>query len=244
GMEQIGWNGESKPLPMYSRKFTEKPSLPQISEGDEVEQARAQGVDLHSGVRTVETGGEYDVDGVLLKRPFKIVRIGPIRLFVRDLDSSEAFYTRQMGFAKTEEVTWEGQRCIFLRGNTEHHSLALYPVHLREALGLRPDTSCLSFGLQLGSYRQLREAVVFLRQKGCTVRELPSELFPGMGHSAFVFDPDGHAVQLYAYMEQIGWDGRPRPAHLRPRIEPGVWPETLPALADCYGGEAFLGPLG
>ena len=87
-------------------------------------------------------------------------------------------------------------------------------------------------------------AVTFLRENGCTVKELPPELFPGMGHSAFAFDPDGHAVQLYAYMEQVGWDGRPRPANLRPEIKLGEWPDTVPALPDSYGGEPFLGPWG
>jgi len=122
--------------------------------------------------------------------------------------------------------------------------MALYPAALRDQLGLREDTLCLSFGLQVANYRQLRDAVTFLREKGCTIKELPQELFPGLGHSTLVLDPDGHAVQLYAYMEQVGWDGQPRPAHLRPAITPGAWPDAVPALSDSYGGEVYLGPWG
>ncbi len=244
GMEQIGWNGESKPTPMYSRRFREPPTLPQMAEGDEIEQALAENVDVHSGYRAVERGGSYEVDGVLLRRPFKIVRIGPVRLFVKDMASAEAFYRETLGFAKSEEITWQGHRCVFLRANTEHHSLALYPVALRGELGLRADSSCMSFGVQLGTYRQLRDAVTFFREHDCRIRELPPELFPGMGHSAFVFDPDGHAVQLYAYMEQIGWDGTPRPPQLRPQIKQGEWPEVLAGQPDSYSGEVFLGPWG
>jgi catechol 2,3-dioxygenase-like lactoylglutathione lyase family enzyme len=244
GIEQIGWMGYSKPKPMYKRGFREAPKLPQISELQEVEDARAEGVDLTSGYRYVDQPGTYDVDGILLPRPFKIVRIGPVRLFTTDLAASEAFYQDIMGFTKTEEVTYRSHRCVFLRCNTEHHSMALYPVELRDELGLREDSLCMSFGLQLANYRQLRDAVGFLRDKGCTVKELPPELFPGLGHSAFAFDPDGHAVQLYAYMEQIGWDGQPRPASLRPRITMGDWPEAVPALPDSYGGEPYLGPWG
>ncbi|HLY67319.1 MAG TPA: VOC family protein, partial [Chloroflexota bacterium] len=211
GIEQIGWMGCSKPTAMYDRGFQAAPELPQISEEQEVEDARATGVDITSGYRYVDGPGTYDVDGILLPRPFKVVRIGPVRLFATDMAASEAFYQDMMGFVKTEEVSYEGQRCVFLRCNTEHHSMALYPVELRQTLGMREDTLCMSFGLQLANYRQLRDAMTFLREKGCTVRELPPELFPGMGHSAFALDPDGHAVQLYAYMEQIGWDGQPRP---------------------------------
>jgi len=244
GIEQIGWDGHSKPQSMYYRRFSEEPVLPQMSEADEIEQARENGIDVNSGFRYLERGGDYEVDGVLLARPFKITKIGPVRLFVKDLAASEAFYLNDMGFAKTEETTYKGQRCVFLRTNTEHHSLALYPVALRSELGLREDTSCMSFGVQLATYRQLRDAVRFLRDKGCTVRELDPALFAGMGHQAFAFDPDGHAIQLYHYMEQVGWDGRPRPAHLRHEIRQGAWPESVSAEPDSFGGEVFLGPWG
>ncbi len=244
GIEQIGWMGYSKPKPMYKRGFHEAPPLPQVSEEQEVQDALAEGIDLTSGYRYVDKPGTYNVDGILLARPFKVVRIGPVRLFATNVKASEEFYTDIMGFVKTEEVTYQGHRCVFLRCNTEHHSMALYPVDLRESLGLREDTLCMSFGLQLANYRQLRDAVGFLKEKGCTVRELPAELFPGIGYSALALDPDGHAVQLYAYMEQIGWDGRPRPASERPKITPGEWPEMVPAMPDSYGGEPYLGPWG
>ena len=31
-----------------------------------------------------------------------------------------------MGLRVTEEISWQGQRAMFLRANTEHHSIALY----------------------------------------------------------------------------------------------------------------------
>ena len=43
GIEQIGWNGHSKPKAMYDRGFDKPPELPQISEFEEVQQARAKG---------------------------------------------------------------------------------------------------------------------------------------------------------------------------------------------------------
>ena len=245
GMEQIGWQGHSKPKPMYSRGFHETPTLPQKSEYAEVEDALGAGVDVLAGYRNREELPEiYDVDGILLARPFKIVRHGPVRLFVRDLDGVSAFYTDIMGMRLTEEVRYRGHTCRFFRVNDEHHSVALYPVALRAELGLDPNNTTLSFGLQVGNYRQLRNAVAFLKERGQTVMELPPELFPGIDYSAFVLDPDGYPMQLYWYMERVGWDGRPRPASRRRKIEPGVWPETLDAQPDVYEGEAFLGPWG
>lgn len=245
GIEQIGWDGRSKPREMHRRGFHEAPSLPQINEHQEVDDAVRDDIDVASGYRPeVKQESTYDVGGILLPRPFKVTRIGPVRLWTDDVDASTAYYRDRMGLAVTEEVTWNGHRCVFLRANTEHHSMALYPKALRAELGLKPDTSLMAFGMQLGDYSQLRDAVSFLTSRGVEVKRLPPELFPGIDYSAFAIDPDGHAIQLYYYMEQVGWDGRPRPAELRPRIDNDNWPESVESMGDTYAGEAFMGPLG
>ena len=245
GIEQIGWNGHSKPRAMYDREFHEKPELPQISEFDEVQQALKRGVDITSGHRHVDSlPATYDVDGVLLPRPFKIVRLGPVELFVEDLAAAEKFYRDTLGFTLTEEVEWRGHRCLYLRANTEHHSLALYPLAMREPLGLSAHSTCMSLGLQLANYRQLRDAVSFFRKHGARFADVPPELYPGIDYAAHVRDPDGHCLKLYYYMEQVGWDGKPRPRELRRRVSNGEWPETVEPMSDTYEGEPYLGPWG
>src|SRR5580704_17690038 len=182
GIEQVGWNQRSKPRDMYYRGFREKPELPQMSEAAEIVEAQAKGIDIFSGHRRDAPKGEtYDVEGVLLARPFKITKIGPVSLFVDEL----------------------------------------------------------------GSYAQLRAAVEFLKGRGCTLIDtIPPELYPGIDYSAFALDPDGHCIQLYYYMEQIGWDGRVRPAAERRRVNGGQWPERLEPLSDTYVDQVFQGPLG
>jgi catechol 2,3-dioxygenase-like lactoylglutathione lyase family enzyme len=246
GIEQVGWNQRSKPRDMYYRGFREKPELPQMSEAAEIVEAQAKGIDIFSGHRPDAPQGEtYDVEGVLLARPFKITKIGPVSLFVDDVDRAEAFYSQRLGFTKSEEAEYRGARCVFLRCGGEHHSLALFPKELRGSLGLRPDTTCMSFGVELGSYAQLRAAVQFLKERGCTlIDRIPPELYPGIDYSAFALDPDGHCIQLYYYMEQIGWDGRVRPAAERRRVNGGEWPERLEPLSDTYVDQVFQGPLG
>jgi catechol 2,3-dioxygenase-like lactoylglutathione lyase family enzyme len=246
GIEQIGWNGHSKPRAMYDRGFDKPPELPQIAEFDEVEQARARGVDIISGYRHVEKlPASYDVDGVLLPRPFKIVRLGPVYLFAEDLEAALKFYRDTMGFTLTEEVLWQSHRCLFLRCNTEHHSLALFPLAARDALGLSAHSKCAAFGLQLANYRQLKNAIKFLREHGIDVAEaIPPELHPGIEYSATVRDPDGHTLQLYCAMEQIGWDGKAKPQELRKTRRLSDWPETLDQGSNAYLGEPFLGPWG
>jgi catechol 2,3-dioxygenase-like lactoylglutathione lyase family enzyme len=245
GIEQIGWNLKAKPPGVRKRGFHEKPDLPQMSEYQELEMFKAEGMDLDSGFRNVEKlPFKYDVGGVMLPRPFKVIKIGPVRLFVHDIDKCLQFYTGTMGLRVTEEVMYEGHRCVFLRCNTEHHSLALYPIALRAKLGLSPHTTCMSFGNQVGDYQQLRNAVDFLKANGVTIKYLPPELFPGIDYSAFAVDPDGHTVQLYYYMEQLGWDGKARPRSERRKIDNAKWPETVEQMADTFDGETLLGPLG
>ena len=246
GIEQVGWDGLSKPQSMYYRGFREPPSLPQVNEFDEVQEALAKGIDVHSGYRHVDTmPAKYDVDGIMLPRPFKITRIGPVGLFVNDLEAAEAFYRDRLGFVFTEATEVMGERCVFLRTNTEHHSVALYPMALRSKLGFSGHSTSAGFGVQLANYRQLRDATAFLRENGVRVdTDPPAGLHPGVDYVAHAFDPDGHCVLLYYYMEQLGWDGRPRPRSARRSAANGDWPETLEPLSDTYNGEPYLGPWG
>jgi catechol 2,3-dioxygenase-like lactoylglutathione lyase family enzyme len=246
GIEQIGWNGHSKPRAMYDRGFDEPPELPQISEFEEVQQARAKGIDTTSGYRHVdELPATYDVDGILLSRPFKIVRLGPVSLFVDDPEESITFYRDKLGFTLTEEAVWQGHRGVFMRCNTEHHSVALFPIALREELGFSTHTKAAALGLQLANFRQLKDAVTFLQERGCKVRDdVPPELYSGIDYAAHVLDPDGHCIQLYCAMEQIGWDGKPKPKELRKPLKMSDWPERLDGDGNVYLGEPFLGPWG
>jgi hypothetical protein len=150
-----------------------------------------------------------------------------------------------LGFTLTEEVRVHGQSCLFLRCNTEHHSVALFPLKLRESLGLSAHSKCAAFGLQLANYGQLKDAVRFFRDNGIQVTEsIPAELHPGIEYSATVRDPDGHTIQLYYAMEQLGWEGKPRPKEMRRAYKLSDWPETLDNDPNAYLGEPFLGPWG
>jgi hypothetical protein len=93
--------------------------------------------------------------------------------------------------------------------------------------------------------------LAFLTSHGIKfVDSIPPELYPGIDYSAIALDPDGHCIQLYYYMEQIGWDGKPRPASQRRQVSaevatnPSAWPEALEPLSDTYVDQTYQGPLG
>ncbi len=245
GMEQMGILGRSKPESMYYRRFDETPTLPQMSDFAELADARERGLDPGTGYAMKELGGAetHDVGGVLLPRPFKVGKIGPMAIFVNDVDASEEFWREVLGFTTTESVNWKGQRCVFMRHGTEHHSVKLLPRAIRTDLGLSEHTSCASIGMQVGSYKQLRAAVDWLKGQGVRFIDFPAELSPGIDYAAYAVDPEGHVVQLYYYMEQVGWDGKPRPASERRPVQT-PWPETLQPVSDTYFDQTFMGPLG
>jgi catechol 2,3-dioxygenase-like lactoylglutathione lyase family enzyme len=245
GIEQVGWEGFSKPRDMYYRGFREAPELPQINEFQEIQDALSKGIDIESGYRHVdELEAKYDVQGVLLPRPFKVTRIGPVGIFVKDVDAAEGYYRDILGFTTSEETRQDGERIVHMRSNTEHHSMTLAPVSLRSKLGMSDHTTSAFFGCQVANYRQLSDACDFLEENGVRVdRNPPASLVPGMDYAAHAWDPDGHCIQLYYYMEQVGWDGKVRaPAERRPVSN--EWPAAVEPLPDAYNGEPYLGPWG
>jgi catechol 2,3-dioxygenase-like lactoylglutathione lyase family enzyme len=244
GMEQIGWDRRSKPLP--ARIFEDDaPALPQRSERQELEDVEKQGASLTGGFRPEDPRPyAFDVGGVMLQRPYKVNRVGPVYLFVKDTERSVAFYRDVMGMSLTESVEWGGHTVHFLRCNTDHHAVGLFPEAARSALGRDGRNTTLAIGVELGSYQQLRAAREHLLSQGAApAPALPSALHPGIERTALFMDPAGHAVMLFCGMEQVGWDGRPRPADRRKSVGDD-WPDVLPSATDTYASPLSTGPLG
>lgn len=237
GMEQVGWPGISKPTELHRFGARTTPALPQQSETAEVSAALADGIDLGTGAREVPTApARFDVGGVLLPRPFKIVRIGPLRLFVEDMAAARRFYEHVLGLRVSAEVDYDGARCVLLRANTEHHSIGLYPIQLRERLGVSAHSTTFTVGMQVGGYRQLRDARAFLLGQGMTEVTVPPELFPGLGRAFRVRDPDGHLIELYDRMYQVV---PPAPE----AVPADDWPDAVDDDGFAFLGEPYLGPL-
>jgi catechol 2,3-dioxygenase-like lactoylglutathione lyase family enzyme len=242
GMEQVGWNGVSKPATMYERLPYAEIPLPQRAEMKEVQEAKARGVDIFAGFgRESGLPFDYDVGGVLAQRPFKVCKVGPVRMFVADVAASERFYTETIGLSKTEEVVYQGHRCVFLRAGSEHHAVGLLPLALRAELQMSPRTSLMSIGLQVQTYQQLRDARTFLTQHGLREIELPCALHPGMPYAAHFMLDELHCIALYFDMDQVGWSGQPRPDAAP--VPLAHWPASLTAQPGSYEGSVRQGPL-
>jgi len=237
-MEQIGWEGNSKPIHFYERGFKTRPPLPQIPEFAEVDEAISSGIALDTGFHWAETGKPvYDVEGIMMPRPFRLTRLGRIMLFVSELERSIGFYRDVLGLSVSERLDVAGRECAFLRAENEHHTLALVPASLRDRLGISA-----AYGVAVATYQQLKDAYAYLKDAGAKILELPPELSPGVRYGFWVQGPDPVAVQIYYGMDCVAPDGSLLAKGRNP-IGPQAWPATIEHGGARWFDPPFLGPL-
>jgi catechol 2,3-dioxygenase-like lactoylglutathione lyase family enzyme len=231
GMEQIGWDGRSKPSSMYDRAFHSLPPLPQIPEYEEAGQVLARGQSLE-GFRYEEgRPASFDVEGILMPQPFKLTRLARVLLFVADPEESLKFYLGVLGLKVSHRTDVLGHTCIFLRAGDEHHSLALMPAALKARLDFGAACS-----FSVATYQQLRDAHLYFESKRDRIIPVPSELSPGMSHGFWIRGPDAVAIQLvYGQARHSAQGPAPTPS--------GSWPETIEHAGGAWHEPVFMGPL-
>lgn len=236
GMEQIGWDGRSKPSSMYDRAFHEKPELPQISEKTEVGVALEREGSLLGFRDEQDIASPFDVEGILMERPFKVTRLGRITLFVQDLEKSLEFYTQVMGLTVTAKKMVMGHECAFLRADREHHTLALLPKALMDQFSFGA-----AYSLYVATYAQFKNAYEYFKKHDVRILDLPAEISPGVSYSFWVQGPDNVAIQFYHGMDAVDHRGN----EISPMSSPVVaeqWPEAITPQGHWYD-PVFLGPL-
>ena len=140
--------------------------------------------------------------------PIRVKKIGHIVYTVSDIERSVKFWTEIMGF-KVSDTNERGM--VFLRCQTDHHTIGL------ASLGpdaKRPGKDALGtqhFAMEVASVDELFKAREFVKSKGLEI-VAEGRRGPGSNIEIHFLDPDGYDVELYADMEQVGWDGHTRPA--------------------------------
>ncbi|AYA63530.1 VOC family protein [Alteromonas sp. RKMC-009] len=232
GMEQVGWDGRSKPECMYNRAFHDLPPLPQISEYQEVKDVLEQGQSL-DGYRFEEERTEtFDVDGVLLHQPFKLTSLVRVLLPVQDPEESLSFYCETLGMKVSERTEINGCKVIFLRNTAEFSSLVLVQKGLLEEFHV--GAACT---FTVASYQQFLAAHKYLQSRDVRIVKLPGALSKGNSYSFWVQGPDKVAIEIVF--------GNLR--HDAPSIEftPNQsWPDEIESLDDVSAQPTFMGPLG
>ena len=155
----------------------------------------------------------YDPDRVkVLGRPkglpFHIGKIGHVVLNVADVERSAHFYTEVLGFqvsdAYPEQMVPGGM--VFLRCNPDHHGIAL--VGGRQDEGGPNDLNHIAF--EVATLDEVIRAHDHLRRHGAQI-DFAGRRRAGCQIAVEFRDPDGHRLEIYWGIDQIGSDGGVRP---------------------------------
>ncbi|MBS0224479.1 MAG: VOC family protein [Proteobacteria bacterium] len=139
--------------------------------------------------------------------PFAVRKIGHAVIFVSDLERSRRFYADVLGF-KVSDV-YSGSMMpggmVFLRCNGDHHCLAL--VGGKDAAN---DKSLHHLAFELATLDEVFRARDHLKAHDAKI-VYEGRRRAGCQVSVEFLDPDGHHLELYWGVDQIGSDGRSRP---------------------------------
>ena len=139
--------------------------------------------------------------------PFAVQKIGHAVIFASDLERSTRFYTDVLGFKVSD--TYDGSMMpggmVFLRCNGDHHCLALVGGGSGQQ-----DKSLHHLAFEVESLDDVFRARDHLKQHGAKIT-YEGRRRAGCQVSVEFLDPDGHHLELYWGVDQIGADGRSRP---------------------------------
>jgi catechol 2,3-dioxygenase-like lactoylglutathione lyase family enzyme len=144
-----------------------------------------------------------------MSTPFAVQKIGHAVVYVSDLERSKRFYTEVLGF-KVSDVypgTMMPGGMVFLRCNGDHHCLALVGDRAPDA---GADKSLHHLAFELATLDEVFRARDHLKAHGAKLT-YEGRRRAGCQVAVEFLDPDGHHLELYWGVDQIGADDRSRP---------------------------------
>lgn len=142
--------------------------------------------------------------------PFSINKIGHVVLMVADLKRSVEFYTGVLGF-RVSDIYGEDMMpggMVFMRCNADHHGVAL--VGGAKDAASKRELHHMAF--EVSTLDEVFRARNHLRACGATI-VFEGRRRAGVQIAVEFLDPDGHNLEIYWGLDQVGTDGRTRPAN-------------------------------
>ncbi len=142
--------------------------------------------------------------------PFAIGKIGHAVLHVSDIERSTSFYVEVLGF-QISDVYGEDMMpggMVFMRFNPDHHGVALIGALKGQAEGR--DLNHIAF--EVGTLDEVLRARDHLKRHGVAVH-FEGRRRAGCQIAVEFKDPDGHQLEIYWGIDQVGSDGMSRPAN-------------------------------
>jgi catechol 2,3-dioxygenase-like lactoylglutathione lyase family enzyme len=141
--------------------------------------------------------------------PFRIGKIGHVALYVADLERSARFYTDLLGF-QVSDVYGDNMMpggAVFLRCNTDHHGIALFKAGAEA--GAASGQHHMAF--EVHTLDEVVRARNHLRAHDVPI-DFEGRRRAGVQIAVEFRDPDGHRLEIYWGIDQVGSEGVVRPA--------------------------------
>ena len=141
--------------------------------------------------------------------PFDITKIGHVVLNVKDVETSTEFYTQVLGFrvSDTYPASMMPGRMVFLRFNNDHHGVALVGGSERVV----DNTEMHHMAFQVETLDEVFRARDYLEKNDVHI-EFLGRRRAGCQVAVEFRDPDGHFLEIYCLLDQVGPDEEARPA--------------------------------
>jgi catechol 2,3-dioxygenase len=192
----------------------------------------AKGVVDHAGLKSPESQALRDLKP-RADRPFNLTKIGHVVLMSTDLRRSVAFYTGVLGFRVSDvypETMMKG-RMVFMRCAADHHGVALVGAAPGVGKESAPQRELHHLAFEVATLDEVFRARDWLRKQGVKI-EFEGRRRAGCQVAVEFRDPDGHWLEIYWGLDQVGADGKVRP--------PEEWRECFTleeAVADAPRGQ-------
>jgi catechol 2,3-dioxygenase-like lactoylglutathione lyase family enzyme len=155
--------------------------------------------------------------------PFNITKLGHIVLNVADVERSTKFYTEVLGLkvsdVYTDDIAPGGM--VFFRFNGDHHGIAV----VGSMPGESPAIELNHLALEVATLDEVFIAREHLKKHNVKI-DFEGRRRAGAQIAVEFRDPDGHRLEIYWGLDQIGGDGYVRPP------EEWVWAHSLEEAVD------------
>lgn len=148
--------------------------------------------------------------------PIKINKLGHFVYEVSDVERTVKFWTEVMGFQETDR---NAKGMVFFRCGADHHAIGLKPMSpdKKPSRDMKNTLQMEHLAFEVDNVDVLKRAKAYFKQNNIPI-VFEGRKGAGCNISINFLDPDGFEFEIYCEMDQIGPDGRLRPAEqFRPK---------------------------
>jgi catechol 2,3-dioxygenase-like lactoylglutathione lyase family enzyme len=140
--------------------------------------------------------------------PFGIAKIGHVVLHCRDIERTVKFYTEILGF-KVSDVYPDAMvpgGMVFMRCSADHHGIGF--VGCLDEPSRHIELNHIAF--EVATLDEVLRARDYLAARGIAI-DFEGRRRAGSQIAIEFHDPDGHRLEIFWGLDQVGTDGRVRP---------------------------------